>query len=136
MRWIRPSTPYRKIIEGYFTPERMSAFEPECRQIADALVAEPPRGEDFDLMAAFAQPFALRIQCAFMGWPASLHEPLRQWIGRNHAATSAGDRTAMAQIAVEFDGHIITSLSAAMPANRPLTTSPIACCTRASMAGR
>ena len=99
-------TPYRKIIEGYFTPERMSAFEPECRQIADALVAELPRGEDFDLMAAFAQPFALRIQCAFMGWPASLHEPLRQWIGRNHAATRAGDRTAMAQIAVEFDGHI------------------------------
>ena len=84
----------------------MNAFEPECRRIADALVAELPRGEDFDLMTAFAQPFALRIQCAFMGWPASLHEPLRQWIGRNHAATRAGDRTAMAQIAVEFDGHI------------------------------
>lgn len=99
-------TPFRKIIEGYFTPEGMQAFEPVCRQIADTLVGEQPRGEEFELMSAFAQPFALRIQCAFMGWPDTLHAPLRQWIGRNHAATRAGDRAAMAQIAVEFDTYI------------------------------
>lgn len=99
-------TPFRKIIDGYFTPEHMQAFEPVCRQIAATLVAEQPRGEIFELLAAFAQPFALRIQCAFMGWHDTLHEPLRQWIGKNHQATRAGDRSAMAKIAVEFDGYI------------------------------
>jgi len=99
-------TPYREIIERYFGAEEMAAFEPVCRAVTDALVADLPRGEAFELMAGFAQPFALRIQCAFMGWPDSLHEPLRQWIAKNHHATRAGDRSAMAQIAVEFDGYI------------------------------
>ncbi len=99
-------TNYRTIIERYFTPEHMTAFEPVCLSVADALVANLPRGASFDLMAGFAQPFALRVQCAFMGWPGTLHEPLRQWIDKNHHATRAGDRSAMARIAVEFDGHI------------------------------
>lgn len=99
-------TPYRKIIEGYFTPGHMHAFEPECSKIANTLVAEQPRGATFELMTSFARPFALRAQCAFMGWPATLHEPLRRWIARNHAATLAGDRAAMAQIAVDFDAYI------------------------------
>lgn len=99
-------TPYRDIIDPYFGPELMQAFEPLCRQISESLVAALPRAAPFELMADFAQPFALRMQCAFMGWPDSLHEPLRQWIARNHRATRDGDRSAMARVAVEFDGHI------------------------------
>jgi cytochrome P450 len=99
-------TPYREIIDRYFEADAMSAFEPLCRNIAEALVRALPRNDSVELMEQFAQPFALRAQCAFMGWPDSLHEPLRHWIGRNHRATRAGDRSAMAQIAVEFDGHI------------------------------
>ncbi|AOW14424.1 cytochrome [Hydrogenophaga crassostreae] len=99
-------TGYRRIIEAYFTPEHMDAFEPVCQAIGDTLVAQLPRGEAFDLMTECARPFALRIQCAFMGWPDSLHEPLGQWVAKNHRATRAGDRSAMAQIALEFDGHI------------------------------
>ncbi|MEP7282733.1 MAG: cytochrome P450 [Rubrivivax sp.] len=99
-------TPYRQIVERYFGAEQMAAFEPVCQRITDALVSGQRRGEAFELMTTFAQPFALRIQCAFMGWPDTLHEPLREWIDKNHRATRAGDRSAMAQIAVEFDGHI------------------------------
>lgn len=99
-------TPYRAIIDRYFGPELMQAFEPLCRSISESLVAGLPRGACVELMADFAQPFALRMQCAFMGWPDSLHEPLREWIARNHRATREGDRSAMARIAVEFDGHI------------------------------
>lgn len=105
-------TRYRKIIDAYFTPEHMQAFEPTCRQIADALVAEQRRGAPLELMSAFARPFALRIQCAFMGWPDTLHASLGEWMAKNHAATLAADRTAMAQIAVEFDGHIKQQLVA------------------------
>ena len=99
-------TPYRTIIERYFSAECMRAFEPICRVIAVALVGSQPRDQTVESMTSMAQPFALRIQCAFMGWPDSLHEPLSQWIAKNHRATRAGDRSAMARIAVEFDGHI------------------------------
>ena len=105
-------TRYRDIIDPYFTPQPMKAFEPVCRAIAEALVGDLPRGDTIELMTAFAQPFALRAQCAFMGWPDTLHVPLQQWIGKNHRATRAGDRSAMAQIAVEFDGHIKQQLVA------------------------
>jgi cytochrome P450 len=57
-------------------------------------------------MSALGQNFALEIQCAFMGWPASLHEPLRDWTRRQHAATLAGDRQALGELALEFDGVI------------------------------
>src|SRR5690606_27215851 len=43
---------------------------------------------------------------AFMGWPDSLHAPLRQWVLKNHRATLARDREAMADVAHEFDGYI------------------------------
>lgn len=104
-------TPYRQIVERYFGAEQMAAFEPVCQAIAESLTAEQRRGEGIDLMTRFAQPFALRIQCAFMGWPDTLHAPLGEWIGKNHLATRAGDRSAMAKIAVEFDGHIKQQLT-------------------------
>lgn len=136
-------TPYRKIVERYFGAEQMAAFEPVCQVIAETLIGDQRRGEAFELMTRFAQPFALRIQCAFMGWPDTLHEPLREWIGKSHRATRAGDRAAMAQIAVEFDGHIkrqlvvrrnagvqaaddeILRLHAPLIANRRVTTRPV-----------
>ncbi len=99
-------TPYRKIIENYFTPVAIQAFQPVCRNIVTALVDQQPRDEAFEVMSCLAQPFALQVQCAFMGWPDTLHDPLRQWVADNHSATRAGDRSAMARIAGQFDGYI------------------------------
>ncbi|HMN22620.1 MAG TPA: cytochrome P450 [Ottowia sp.] len=103
-------TPYRRLINRYFTPERMAEFEPVCQRVATSLVRTLPRATPFELMEALAHPFAVRGQCAFMGWPDRLHAPLREWIGRNHAATHAGDRAAMARIALDFDGYITEQL--------------------------
>lgn len=105
-------TPYRQLIERYFTPARMAEFEPTCRAAASTLVAALPRGAACDAMTRLGQPFALRAQCAFMGWPDALHAPLQDWITANHAATRAGDRSAMARIALQFDGHIVQQLVA------------------------
>lgn len=103
----------------------------------DARVASLPRGQSFELMADFARPFALRVQCAFMGWPDSLHGPLRLWIDKNQHATRAGDRSGMAQIAVEFDGHIKQRLVLRRDAGgQAPTTSPAGCCASTSMADR
>lgn len=99
-------TEHRRINDKYFTPERMATFEPRCRQIVHGLLAQLPDDGDVDLMAAVARTYALRVQSAFLGWPVELEEPLRAWVRKNHEATLARDRTAMASIALEFDGYI------------------------------
>jgi cytochrome P450 len=102
-------TAYREIVDRYFTPELVAAFEPDCRRLARRLVAGLPEGE-VELMADLCEPFASQVQCAFMGWPESLHQPLQEWTKANHAATLAMDREAMADVAVEFDGYITAQL--------------------------
>ena len=105
-------TAYRRVIEPYFAPERMAAFEPACRDIAAALVREALARGTVELMAQVALPFAVRVQCAFLGWPPTLHEPLVQWARKNHEATLAQDRHAMSEIAREFEGFIDDMLDA------------------------
>jgi cytochrome P450 len=99
-------TGYRKIVEAYFGPQRMQAFEPVCREIAVDLANDLPDEGETELMDGLAQNFALRVQCAFMGWPEDLHEPLRQWVLKNQAATLGGHRAATAAVALEFDSYI------------------------------
>lgn len=105
-------TAFREIVDRYYTPERMSEFEPVIRSIARELVDALPRRRDIDLMAELAEPFANHVQCAFMGWPDRLREPLRDWVRGNQAAIRAQDRRAMSQVATEFDGYITEQLEA------------------------
>ena len=102
---------FRRIIEPYFSPDAMARFEPECRRIARELVQSLPENGTIDVIPAFAEDFALRIQCAFMGWREDLHESLRAWLHRNQQATLSGDRDAMAQVAVDFDSTIRSLLA-------------------------
>lgn len=99
-------TTYRTLIEPYFNEKRMAAFEPICRQIAADLVKHAPKNQEFEFIADFARVYAVQVQCAFLGWPKSLYEPLNQWVRKNHQATLAQDRPAMSAIALEFDGFI------------------------------
>ncbi|SAL83233.1 cytochrome P450 [Caballeronia choica] len=99
-------TQYRSIIEPYFSPQRMTVFEPVCREIAISLVKGLSRCSEVELNAQFAQDFATQIQCAFLGWPKDLHAPLLQWIRKNHEATLTGDKIALDRVALEFDTHI------------------------------
>ena len=96
-------TAYRKIIEPYFNAERMAEFEPICRAIAEDLATSVLHQHHIEVMADYAQPFALRIQCAFMGWPLNLQDPLLSWATRNARATLARDRAALKELAQEFD---------------------------------
>ena len=99
-------TAYRRIIEPYFTSERMDAFEPTCREIAADLVRNTLASNEVEMMADFALHFAVRSQCAFLGWPPNLHEPMVRWTRKNNDATLAQDRQAMSEIAREFEGFI------------------------------
>jgi cytochrome P450 len=99
-------TAYRQLIERHFGPARVEAFEPLCRAISAELVSDLERGAESDLVTQLAQRFAVRIQCAFLGWPDSLHGPLLEWVRKNQEATLARDTEAMAAVALEFDGYI------------------------------
>lgn len=99
-------TEYRRIIEPYFRPERMVAFEPKSREIATGLAQSLLGRDEVEFIAEFAQSFAVRVQCAFLDWPPDMHEPLRLWTRKNQEATLAQDRAAMAEIAREFGGYI------------------------------
>jgi len=105
-------TVYRRIVEPYFDPQRMRGFEPVCRRVAAELAGRLSREGEIELMSEFAREFAVRIQCAFLGWPAHLHESLRKWVRDNHEATLAGDRAAMAAVAARFDAHVRALLDA------------------------
>jgi cytochrome P450 len=96
-------TIYRRIINKYFEPEKMAAFEPMCREIVTELLQFALNQKELEMMNDFALPFAVRVQCAFLGWPKNLHETLADWTRRNYEATLAQDRKAMSEIAREFE---------------------------------
>ncbi|MGV3483697.1 MAG: cytochrome P450 [Planctomycetaceae bacterium] len=96
-------TVYRRIIEPYFNAERMAVFEPLCRTIASTLLREAASGgEDIEVMNALAKQFAVRVQCAFLGWPDSLHETLIRWTDHHHEATRRVDREELSRLAREL----------------------------------
>lgn len=115
-------TPYRRIIEPYFASEKMTAFEPLCRNIVVKLVSDLPARKEVEFIADVALPFAAQVQCAFLNWPPELASRLAAWTRKNHAATLAQDREALSEIAREFeeliDGLLETRLrDGANPAN-------------------
>lgn len=105
-------TPFRTLIEPYFDAQHMAEFAPVCRHLAQSLVRSLSAHTSIEFISQFAQIFALQIQCAWLGWPDSLHEPLRQWTLKNQKATLSGDRREQAAVAHEFDGTIRQLLEA------------------------
>lgn len=99
-------TEYRSIIERYFSPEQMLAFEPGCRKIVARRVRDLTTCSRVEFMAEVALPFAVQVQCAFLSWPETLHDPLLRWMGKNQEATLSEDRKAMSEIAREFEAII------------------------------
>jgi len=99
-------TVYRRVIVPYFAEEPMRRFEPVCRTVAADLVQATLAGERLELMREFALVAAVRIHCAFLGWPAGARDFLVDWIGRSNQATLAQDRPALAAIAREFEAFI------------------------------
>jgi cytochrome P450 len=122
-------TAYRRIIERYFSHACIEAFEQRCRTLARRLVAGLPDDRPVEVMSELAQTYALEAQCAFLGWPAELHAPLRQWTIKNHDATLARDPAASAAVAFEFDGYIRELLATRRRAPHPASdvTSQLLC---------
>jgi cytochrome P450 len=93
---------YRSVLEPYFTPERMRAFEPVCRQIARELMDALPAGDQIELIGSFIHPFTLKSQCAFVGWPLDIWNDLHGWTHGNQESGLNPDRATGAALAREF----------------------------------
>jgi cytochrome P450 len=105
-------TDYRRIIDPYFSTERMEAFRPVCHQIAAQVVNGLGGRKEVDFIAEAAMPFAALAQCAFLGWPAELERTLIRWTCRNQDATLAQDRPVLSELAREFEAIIDNLLDA------------------------
>lgn len=96
-------TVFREVIERYLTEDALTPFIPAFEDVADRLVAELPRGVVLDAVRDIGAVFAVRAQCAWLGWPAELEPRLLDWMASNHSATRSGDPAWMADVAEEFD---------------------------------
>ena len=66
-------------------------------------MAELPKGVVLDAVNDIGAVFAVRAQCAWLGWPSELEPQLLAWMKQNHAATRSGDTTRTAEVATQFD---------------------------------
>lgn len=104
--------PWRALVDGYFTPERVASVEPTCRSVAAELIGAVTGRPRAEAMRELGEPFAVRVQCAFMGWPAELEDALTAWQDANRRATRAGDRERTAAVAAEFERRVVEVLAA------------------------
>ncbi|HEX8865054.1 MAG TPA: cytochrome P450, partial [Lentzea sp.] len=72
----------REVLNIGFTPAKVRAFEPTMRKIATDLVERTAAGSEnteFDLIEAFAVPYALEVMCARLGVPDEYLDRCRLW---------------------------------------------------------
>lgn len=96
-------TRFRDVIDRYLSHDALEPFLPIFKRVAAQLVAELPRGVVLDAVSDIGAVFAVRAQCAWLGWPAELEPRLLAWMKENHAATRSGDRAWTADVAEQFD---------------------------------
>jgi cytochrome P450 len=87
-------------------------------------------------MDTLGREFAVRVQCAFMGWSRDLHEALRAWASEQHRATVVEDREALAASARRFDAVVRELLVTRRTAGADAPDDPTTCLLRESVDGR
>lgn len=96
-------TQYRELIDRYLTREALTPYVPTFERIAGQLIDELPRGKPVDAVHDIGAVFAVRAQCAWLGWPTQLEPELLAWMSANHEATRSGEHGKMARVADIFD---------------------------------
>jgi cytochrome P450 len=100
---------FRAIIDPFFTPARMQAFEPRLRLVARHLVASLPRNRVVETITEVGYPYAVRAQAERLGWHGA-EDALVAWMHGNHAATRSSDRSRTAAGAAAFDDIVRTQV--------------------------
>lgn len=82
---------YYQALAAILDAERVARFEPSVRALAVSLLGSVSAGRDLEFIAAFATPFALKAQCAFLGWPDAQWESLAGWVHGSQDAAFTQD---------------------------------------------
>jgi cytochrome P450 len=90
------------MIEQYFSPQRVDTFRPVFRAIADDLITAAVSSGTVEVMNHLARRFASRVQCAFLGWPSEMEQPLIEWTLENSRASHDGNREKLNELAKRF----------------------------------
>jgi cytochrome P450 len=69
----------RRLVSKAFTTHRVERARPKIRAIAAELVAPLVQREGCEIIHDFADPFAFRVLCAFVGIPESAHAVVHRW---------------------------------------------------------
>ncbi|BAZ83712.1 cytochrome P450 [Sphaerospermopsis kisseleviana CS-549] len=103
-------TKYREILAPYFSASEMASIEPKCREIATNVMEAIKMPGTTDAVADIAEPIAFRTMCAFLGWPQTTWERVRNWSHGNQAATFHHDHEAARAIAVEYEAIVTEAI--------------------------
>jgi cytochrome P450 len=85
-------TRLRRLVAGFFTPARVSAYEPLIVGLAERLVSEAARQGRFDLMADVATPLPVAVIAEILGVPDADAGAFARW-GRAVGAGLGGVRS-------------------------------------------
>ncbi|SMO66148.1 cytochrome P450 [Gracilimonas mengyeensis] len=96
-------TKYRVLIEPYFSESVINRFEDDFRKTARKLISNAKKQDAAELMGTLARPYAGRVQCAFLGWPASLADTLISWTMENQHAARINNRDRLDELGQEFE---------------------------------
>ena len=107
---------FREVIERHLSREALSPYLPVFKKVAAELMSSLPKNTALNAVSDIGAVFAVRAQCAWLGWPAALEAKLLQWMRDNHSATRSQDNTKMARVAQDFDEIILSII-------RPLRSS-------------
>lgn len=99
---------FRALIDRHLSREAITPYLPVFKNLATELISALPKGETLNAVSDIGAVFAVRAQCAWLGWPAELEPKLLQWMQDNHRATRSQDDSTMAQVAEDFDQIILS----------------------------
>ena len=94
---------FRALIDSYLSKDAMMPYVPLFKKVATELMSELPKGKTLNAVDDIGAVFAVRAQCAWLGWSAELEPRLLQWMRDNHSASRSKDNARMAQVAQDFD---------------------------------
>ncbi|WP_296189766.1 MULTISPECIES: cytochrome P450 [unclassified Psychrobacter] len=102
---------FRALIDSYLSKEALLPYVPVFDKVATELMSELPKGKMLNAVDDIGAVFAVRAQCAWLGWPTKLEPRLLEWMRDNHSATRSKDNVKMAQVAQDFDDIIRSVIS-------------------------
>ncbi|MBS9387288.1 MAG: cytochrome P450 [Dolichospermum sp. BR01] len=108
---------HREILAPYFSASAIAGIEPTCREIATNTMQVMPTASEAiarpgttDAVANIAEPIAFGTMCAFLGWPQTMWERIRDWSHSNHASTVNPDTKSMQMIEEEYTAIVSEAL--------------------------